>query len=74
MKTDQFYSVKTLAEKLAVTPITIYRLVGQGKIPAVKIGRAIRFRPQDVSAFLESVRVGPNGLDPRKQQSSGNKK
>ena len=63
MKTDQFYSVKTLAEKLAVTPITIYRLVDQGKLPALKIGRAIRFRPQDVDAFLESVRVGPNGLE-----------
>jgi excisionase family DNA binding protein len=62
MKTDQFYSVKTLADKLALTPMTIYRLVDQGKLPAVKIGKSIRFRPADIDAFLETVRVGPAGL------------
>ena len=62
MKTDQFYTVRTLAEKLAVTPMTIYRMVNQGKLPAVKIGKSIRFKPQDIDAFLESVRVGPKGL------------
>ncbi len=62
MKTDQFYTVKTLAERLAVTPMTIYRLVDQGKLPAVKIGRALRFDPEAVATFLDSVRVGPEGL------------
>lgn len=63
MKTDQFYTVKALAEKLAVSPLTIYRLIDQGKLPAVRIGRTIRFRPGDIDAFLETVRVGPAGLD-----------
>jgi len=62
MKTEQFYTVKTLAEKLAITPITVYRMVDQGKLPAVKIGKSIRFKPQDIDAFLETVRVGPAGL------------
>ena len=62
MKTDQFYTVRTLADKLAVKPLTVYRLVKQGKIPAVKIGRSIRFDPDAVDTFLESVRVGPEGL------------
>lgn len=62
MKTDRFYTVKTLADKLAVQPLTVYRLIKQGKIPAVKIGRSIRFDPDAVDAFLESVRVGPEGL------------
>jgi len=62
MKPDQFYSVRTLAEKLALAPMTIYRLVDQGKLPAVRIGKSIRFRPADIDAFLESVRVGPAGL------------
>ena len=62
MKTDQFYTVKTLAKKLAVTPLTIYRLVNQGKLPAVRIGRSIRLEPEEVAAFLESVRFGPEGL------------
>ena len=62
MKTDQFYSVRTLAERLAVTPMTIYRMVDQGKLPAVKIGKSIRFQPEAIAAFLETVRVGPAGL------------
>ena len=62
MKTDQFYTVKTLAEKLVITPMTVYRLVDQGKLPAVKIGKSIRFNPVAIDAFLETVRVGPAGL------------
>jgi excisionase family DNA binding protein len=59
MKTDTFYTVRTLAERLAVTPLTIYRMIDQGKLPAVRIGRSIRFRPEDVEAFLASVAIGP---------------
>jgi len=68
MKADQFYTVKTLADRLAVTPMTIYRLVEQGKLPAVKIGRAIRFDPDAVDAFLGTVRVGPEGLNDGKKE------
>jgi excisionase family DNA binding protein len=62
MKTEKFYTVKTLAERLDVKPLTIYRLLKQGKLPAFKIGRVIRFDPDAVATFLESVRVGPQGL------------
>jgi len=62
MKTDQYFNVKTLAEKLNVAPMTIYRMVEQRKLPAVKIGKSIRFDPQAIDAFLETVRVGPGGL------------
>lgn len=68
MKTDQFYTVKKLAEILAVKPLTIYRLVQKGKIPAVRIGRSIRFDPEAVNAFLDSVRVGPDGLKEGNQE------
>lgn len=68
MKTDQFYTVKALAEKLSVVPLTIYRLVDQGKLPAVRIGRTIRFKPADIDAFLETVRVGPAGLAPEEEK------
>ena len=69
MKTDRFSTVKELADKLAVTPMTIYRLVGQGKLPAVKIGRAIRFDPDAVAAFLAAVRVGRDGLKDGEDQA-----
>jgi excisionase family DNA binding protein len=68
IKTDQFYTVKTLAVRLAVQPLTIYRMVDQGKLPAVRIGKSIRFEPEAVAAFLDSVRVGPEGLNDRNQE------
>ncbi len=66
MKTDQFFTVKALADRLAVTPMTIYRLVGQGKLPAVKIGRAIRFDPDAVAAYPDSP---PGEIAPGKGES-----
>ena len=63
MNSTPFYTVKTLAQRLSVQPLTIYRMIGEGKLPfAVKIGRAIRFDPDAVDTFLDSVRVGPEGL------------
>jgi excisionase family DNA binding protein len=62
MKTEKFYTVKTLAERLAVKPLTIYRMLQDGKLPAFKIGKSIRFDPDAIATFLESVRVGPEGL------------
>ena len=69
MKTDQFYTVKTLAEKLAVKPLTIYRLIADGKLPAMKIGRSIRFNPADIDTFLQTVRIKPEGLKNKKKES-----
>jgi excisionase family DNA binding protein len=71
MKTDQFYTVKTLAEKLAVKPLTIYRLIAGGKLPAMKIGRSIRFNPVDIDAFLQTLRIRP---EPSKTRSHNKRK
>jgi excisionase family DNA binding protein len=53
------YTVKMLAQKLAVKPLTIYRLIADGKLPAMKIGRSIRFDPAEIDIFLKTVRVNP---------------
>ena len=67
MKTDKFYTVKALADRLSITPMTVYRMAKQGKLPATKIGGSIRFDPQVIDAFLETIRVGPTGLAEAKQ-------
>ena len=54
---QRFYTVADLADLLAVKPVTIYRMVRRGQLPAVKIGRSIRFSPDDVADFLKSVRL-----------------
>jgi excisionase family DNA binding protein len=55
----RFYTVKALADLLAVKPITIYRMVSRGQLPAVRVGKSIRFDPDDIAAFLDTVRVNP---------------
>ena len=51
-------TVKELAQRLRVSLATAYILVKQGKIASYRIGGnrgAIRVRPEDVVAYLESA-------------------
>jgi excisionase family DNA binding protein len=43
---------------LNVTPRWIRSAWGQRKLPAVKVGRAVRFRVEDLDAYVEAQRVG----------------
>ena len=53
----EFYSVKELAALLNVNPMTIYRMVQRGQITCYQIGRAKRFRRNDVELFLDGCIV-----------------
>jgi excisionase family DNA binding protein len=52
-------TVNQLARLLGVSRWTIYRLVRDGEVRAVKVGERNRFRPEDVNAYLERQREGP---------------
>lgn len=49
-----FLSVRELSEILAVSPLTLYRMVWKSKIPFVRIAGSIRFDPHIVSLWLEA--------------------
>lgn len=52
---EQLPTVLTLRETAAylrLSPATVYRLVQQGKLPAVKLGRQWRFRKEEVANYL----------------------
>ena len=55
-----FYTVSQLADLLQLTEMTIYRLVNRGALPCYVIGRAKRFRRDDIDKFLEDCRVPAN--------------
>ena len=42
---------------LKITPRTIYRLIRNGELPAVRIGRQWRFRRRDLDAWVERQRA-----------------
>jgi excisionase family DNA binding protein len=48
---------KSVAAKLSVSQRTVDNLMARGLIGYCKIGRAVRFLPKDVEAFIASHRV-----------------
>jgi excisionase family DNA binding protein len=50
-------TVAEVAERLRLGRSTIYRLVADGEIDAVQIGRAVRFEPAAVDFFISRKRT-----------------
>jgi excisionase family DNA binding protein len=50
----QFSTVNEVAQLMRVSKMTVYRLITQGDLPAVRIGRGYRILEEDVHRYLES--------------------
>jgi excisionase family DNA binding protein len=50
---EHLLTVREVAERLRVHPITVRRLIKDGKLPVVRIGRAIRVREEDLGAYAQ---------------------
>lgn len=48
-----------VARMLSISLRAVYRLAEQRKIPTVKWGRGVRFRPIDVAEFVENHTIKP---------------
>jgi excisionase family DNA binding protein len=48
------WTTSEVAQQLQVSTKTISRLIAQGQLPFIQIGRSIRIQKTDVCAFLES--------------------
>lgn len=44
---------KDAAEALALSPRALWTLTKQGRIPCVRIGRAVRYDPADIHQFVQ---------------------
>lgn len=53
--------VAEVADVLSVSPMTVYRLIRSGDLPAFRIGRSFRIEQRAVEAFLERRGVGWSG-------------
>jgi excisionase family DNA binding protein len=60
---DGLYSVRQVADQLGVHPETIRRLIHDGRLDAVRIGRVLRIDGAAVAGFLARQRVKPTRLD-----------
>jgi excisionase family DNA binding protein len=51
---EALWDVRQVAERLRVARSTIYDWVITGYIPHVRLGTAVRFRPSDIEAWVQS--------------------
>ena len=57
--TKAFLTPDDLAEFLAISKTTIYRLVAKRQLPFHKLGGSLRFRKDEIEKFLENGRIEP---------------
>lgn len=50
---DRLLTAGHVAERLSVCESTVYRMAIEGTLPAVRIGRLVRFSDSAVSAFIK---------------------
>ncbi len=54
------YSVRDVANRLGVHPETVRRLIHDGRLDAVRVGRVLRVDSDSFHGFLVSQRVKPS--------------
>ena len=58
----KWLSTPAAAERLGITPRTLYRFIDEGQLPAYKFGRVIRLKQTDVDVYIETCRVEPGTM------------
>ena len=48
----RFLTVSEVADLLRLSPMTVYRLINKGELPAVRIGKSFRLREDDVDRYI----------------------
>lgn len=56
--------VREVATLLQVTPQCVYKMAAQQRIPSFRIGRAVRFYPDQVAGWLQRKMPRPIGSGP----------
>lgn len=58
----EWRTVASIAAELGIHTMTVYRLIGAGKLDAVKVGRSYRIKEADFQKYLKEARAH---ADPR---------
>jgi excisionase family DNA binding protein len=59
----QWLSTAEAANRLGITPRTLYRFIDEGQLAAYRFGRVIRLKTSDVDQFIEACRIQPGTLE-----------
>ena len=68
----QYLNIAALAERLLVKRSTLYAWAEQGTIPHLKLGRLLRFDPDEIEAWLHNHRREriPEPASPRRRHGT----
>ena len=58
---DRLLTYRQAAEVLGVSDRSIWTLVDQGTLPAVRFGRSVSIDPADLRAFIDRAKAGEIG-------------
>ena len=50
-------TVREVADAMRVSTMTVYRLIRDGDMPAIRVGKHFRLRAEDIEAFLDARMV-----------------
>ena len=59
----QWLSTAEAANRLGITPRTLYRFIDEGQLAAYRFGRVIRLKTTDVDVFIDACRIQPGTLE-----------
>ena len=59
VESGSLYSVREVAGRLGVHPETVRRLIHDGRLDAVRVGRVLRVEGASFAIFLERQRIKP---------------
>lgn len=54
---EPLWKVPDVARFLSMSPSWVYKKAEAGRLPCVRIGASLRFRPEEIRAFLERQRA-----------------
>lgn len=63
MSAPPLLTVAEVADLFRVSSMTVYRLIRNGELPAVRVGRSYRVREDDLQSYLQSQVVDPATMD-----------
>lgn len=64
-------TVDEVAERLGISRATVYRLLERGDVRAYKIGKSLRFKEDELEAFVDAHRVSPKKQAGQKPAKGG---
>ncbi|MGD0308878.1 MAG: helix-turn-helix domain-containing protein [Acidobacteriota bacterium] len=50
-------TARQVAEFLAISPITVYKMAKAGRLPSFRVGTAVRFDPRAIAQWLRGNAV-----------------